>query len=35
MKQRDLKIEQDKINFQFEYEVNKVQNDLKGSEDKL
>jgi hypothetical protein len=35
LKQRDLKIEQDKIKFQFEYEVNKVQNELKGSEERL
>lgn len=35
LKQRDLKIEQDKIKFQFEYEVNKVQTELKQSEERL
>ena len=35
LKQRDLKIEQDKIKFQFEYEVNKVQNELKFSQERL
>lgn len=33
--QRDLKNEQDKMRFQFEYELNKKTSELKSSEEKL
>lgn len=35
LNQRDLKNEQDKMKFQFEYELIKINSELKSSEEKL